>query len=231
MKPAPSPLPASVAWIGHARPAPHGWRGVVRFEDSDDFLLADQAYDFAFYVVDLTQRGVRGIDLVRLIRRRSAAGIVALSHEDGEFVPALESGADMVVRCDAPADHLAAAVAAVARRVHPPQASARATRPWTLVASRNALVAPDGTEITLSESDAAILACFADAQGAKVERRVLIERLWGRDAPPAATENALHATVYRLRKRIEQAGQDFVPVHAVPRVGYEFRAPLVRGEA
>jgi len=39
----------------------------------------------------------------------------------------------------------------------------------------------------------------------------------------------LHATLYRLRKRIEQSGQSLVPVHAVARVGYEFRAPLVRG--
>lgn len=202
------------------------------FQDSDDFLLSANAYDFDFYVVELTQQGVRGIDLVRLIRRRSMAGIVALGDEE-EFVRALEVGADMVLRPEAPTDHLVAAVAAVRRRVLQPTASGTtglASRPWTLLESRGLLRAPDGAEITLSESDLTIVRCFVDADGAKVERRTLIERLWGPDAAPASTENALHATLYRLRKRIEQAGQAFVPVHAVARVGYEFRAPLVRGE-
>ncbi|WOB09971.1 winged helix-turn-helix domain-containing protein [Piscinibacter gummiphilus] len=204
----------------------------MRFQDSDDFLLSANAYDFDLYVVELAQQGVRGIDLVRLIRRRSVAGIVALGGEEGsEFVQALESGADMVLKADAPADHLSAGVAAVWRRLQSTAAGApgAAPNPWTLLESRGVLQAPDGTEITLSESDLAIVRCFADAEGAKVERRTLIERLWGPDAAPASTENALHATLYRLRKRIEQAGQAFVPVHAVARVGYEFRAPLVRG--
>lgn len=229
-----SPLPPrspSFAWIGQRRDLPRALAAeVVRFQDSDDFLLSANAYDFDFYVVELTQQGVRGIDLVRLIRRRSMAGIVALGDEE-EFVQALEFGADMVLRADAPADHLVAGVAAVRRRLQPTSTGTPvASRPWTLLEARGMLQAPDGTEIALSESDLAILRCFADAEGAKVERRTLIERLWGPDAAPAATENALHATLYRLRKRIEQAGQPFVPVHAVARVGYEFRAPLVRGQ-
>ena len=228
LKPTARTLRASLAWIGHTRGAPRSLAdAVTSFEDSDDFLLAPNAFDFDFYVVQLAQRGVRGIDLVRLIRRRSAAGIVALGGEaDNDFVAALDSGADMVLRPDAPADHLVAAIAAVRRRLHAP--SAGTPRPWTLLEAHAALQAPDGTQIPLSESDLAIVACFADAEGGQVERRVLMERLWGADAEHGSTENALHATVYRLRKRIEHAGQALVPVHAVARVGYEFRAPLVR---
>lgn len=228
LKPSARPLRASLAWIGHTRSAPRLLADVVTsFEDSDDFLLAPNAFDFDFYVVQLAQRGVRGLDLVRLIRRRSPAGIVALGDAaQNNFVAALDSGADMVLPPDAPTDHLLAAIAAVRRRLHTP--SAGTPRPWTLLEAHAALQAPDGTQIPLSESDLAIMGCFADAEGGKVERRVLMERLWGTDTEHGSTENALHATVYRLRKRIEQAGQALVPVHAVARVGYEFRAPLVR---
>ncbi|MGY4829897.1 response regulator transcription factor [Sphaerotilaceae bacterium SBD11-9] len=228
LQPSATALRTSLAWIGPTRGAPRSLAdAVTSFEDSDDFLLAPNAFDFDFYVVQLAQRGVRGIDLVRLIRRRSPAGIVALGGKvPDDFVAALDSGADMVLPSDAPTAHLVAAIAAVRRRVHAP--SARTPRPWTLLEAQAALEAPDGTQIPLSQSDLAIVACFADAEGGQVERRVLMERLWGADATHGSTENALHATVYRLRKRIEQAGQALVPVHAVAKVGYEFRAPLVR---
>lgn len=231
MKTSSPPLPTGVAWIGDTRHPPGDWRA-AHFRDSDDFLLAERAYDFGGYVVELAQKGVRGLDLIRLIRRRSEAAIVALCrNEAAEFVPAFESGADLVLRADAPAEHLVAGLAAVRRRLDRSMAgAAAAAQPWAFLEAQGALRAPDGTQITLSESDVAIIGCFADAQGATVERRVLIERLWGPGVTPASTENALHATLYRLRKRIEQAGQPYVPVHAVARVGYEFRAPLVRAQ-
>ena len=55
-------------------------------------------------------------------------------------------------------------------------------------------------------------------------REALLQRLWGGEAQDM--DNALHATVYRLRKRMEKNGRLLSPLQAVPRVGYEFRAPL-----
>lgn len=218
-----------LAWIGHASaPARSLAEAVTVFEDSDDFLLAPNAFDFDFYVIQLSQRGVRGIDLIRLIRRRSAAGIVALWDKDQEeFTLALDSGADMVLSQSTPASHLKAAIQAVRRRMLLSNASPQGQGIWILLDERSMLQAPDGTQIALSESDLVIMQCFASADGGKVDRQMLIERLWGGSAGPM--DNALHATLYRLRKRIEQSGQPLVPVHAVARMGYEFRAPLKRG--
>lgn len=218
---------SSLAWIGQVGVATRSLADTVtQFEDSDDFLLAPSAFGFEFFVVQLDQRGVRGIDLIRLIRRRSTAGILALSNEaNDEFVAALDSGADMVLNRAAPFDHLLAAIGAVRRRLYQGVASAEGR--WKLFEERSVLQAPDGTQIPLSDSDLSIMRCFVAADGGRVDRRVLIEQLWG--ASTESMDNALHATLYRLRKRIEQAGQALVPVHAVSRVGYEFRAPLVRG--
>ena len=105
---------------------------MTRFNDSDDFLLSHRAFDFPFYVVCLEQQGVPGLDLIRLIRRRNNAGILAISNQEGEgFVSALEAGTDMVLRRDAPEDHLQAAILAIQRRSGPgaqAAAPARAAR-------------------------------------------------------------------------------------------------------
>ncbi len=195
------------------------------FDDGDDFLLSPQAFDFPLYGVCLEQQGVSGQDLIRLIRRRSPAGILAISNQHGDgFVAALEAGADMVLRQDAPPDHLLAAFHALERRTLS-GAPATPRTPWTLLDAQSVLLAPDGTRIPLGDSDRTLLRCFARAGNGRVVRRVLIENLWGKEA--GAMDNALHVTLYRLRKRIEQAGQSPVPVHSVSRVGYEFRAPLV----
>lgn len=217
-----------LAWVGCA-PAPP-WPDaahVTQFSDSDDFLLAHRSFDFPFYVVCLSQRGVPGLDLIRLIRRRSSAGILAISNLQGlGFASALEAGADMVLRQDTPEDHLHAAILAIQRRSGP-GAQAAAQVPWRLLEDQAILQAPDGTRIPLGDSDLAVMRCFAHTEGGRVARRALIESLWGGGADNM--DNALHVTLYRLRKRIEQAGQPLVPVHSVPKVGYEFRAPLVRG--
>ena len=222
-----STIHAALAWIGHA-PAPP-WPDaahMTRFDDSDDFLLSHRAFDFPFYVVCLEQQGVPGLDLIRLIRRRNNAGILAISNQEGEgFVSALEAGADMVLRRDAPEDHLQAAILAIQRRSGP-GAQAAAQAPWRLLEEQSILQAPDGTRISLGDSDLAVMRCFAHTEGGRVARRALIESLWGDGADDM--DNALHVTLYRLRKRIEQAGQPLVPVHSVSKVGYEFRAPLVR---
>jgi two-component system OmpR family response regulator len=220
-------LPHRLAWVGPAKPAAGGVADEVQwFGDSDDFLLAPDAFGFDFYVLQLAQQGVSGLDLVRLLRKRTGAGVLVLDDgRAGSVAPALDSGADMVLPADVPPEDLRAAVAAVHRRALA-TATPSAGASWTLNEDSSTLRAPDGVEIGLSASDLALLQCFAEAPDGKVERAALVERLWGAKAGPM--DNALHATVYRLRKRIEQSGHAFVPLHALAKVGYEFRAPLVK---
>lgn len=217
----------SLAWIGGARvPLLPLADNVTQFQDGDEFLLAPHAFDFDFFVVQLGQHGVSGVDLVRLIRHRSSTGIVVIDSGSGDgFVAALNAGADMVLGQEAPADHLLAALAAVQRRADASALSGCGV--WKLLEARAVLQTPSGVPIALSDSDLALMRCFAMAKGARVERRALIACLWGDTTEPM--DNALHATLYRLRKRIERVGgQGLSPVHAVSRVGYEFRAPLIR---
>lgn len=214
---------ANLAWVGErtieTRQLPCV---IVTFENSDDFLLSPAPFDFEVYVISSEQSGVGALDLIRLLRRRTAAGIVTLCKSlADEFVLHLGAGADMVLGYDVPTEHVKAAIDAVARRASPSQAVKSSS--WKLLEAEATLETPEGKRIPLSESDLTILQCFA-VGGGKVARQTLIERLWGSDT--GSMDNALHATLYRLRKRIEQTGQTLAPVYAVPKVGYEFRAPL-----
>jgi two-component system OmpR family response regulator len=180
------------------------------FPDSDEFLTAQDAYAFDFYVVDLMLPGVDGVDLIRLIRRKGPAGIVVVSGRVGVdvFESVLRAGADMYLMKPVRFEQVALAIEAVHRRVE-----------------AHKVVAPDGARIDLSDNDLALVECFVAADGATVTRATLCERL-GRD-PATEPDNFLHAAIYRLRRRIERATASTVPLHSEPKVGYTFRGKLL----
>ena len=153
---------------------------VANFRDSDDFLMSNASFDFDFYLVDLMLPGVDGVDLIRLLRRRGDAGIVAVSGRLGSEVldSVLTAGADMYL----------------------------------------------AKPLRFEQILLAVLACFVDAQGAPVTRATLCERL-GREQT-TESDNWLHATIYRLRRRLEQATEELVPLQSQPRVGYVFHGKL-----
>ncbi|URI06400.1 winged helix-turn-helix domain-containing protein [Aquincola tertiaricarbonis] len=198
--------------------------------DSDEFLLSPHAFGHPLYLVQTRQRGIGGIALMKVLRQRTDAGIVALSRRpQAELPAALDAGADIVLPLSAPAAHVLAAVRAVQRRCA--QQSAQTVRaalpvdlPWTLQPEGHCLLTPDGTRVVLSASELVVMRILAQAPRHRVERRELLQQLWGEQA--GEMDNALQAMLYRLRRRIEQASRWPAPVHAVARVGYEFRAPL-----
>ncbi len=219
------PQPASAtAWVGvQGGPPRLSGQEPARFQDSDAFLLSEAPYGYAAYVIEMRQAGVSGLDLVRLVRRRSTAPVLVLSEEaTADFVAALNAGADMVLDAGLPPGHLEAALAALARRA----ALARPIeRDWQFRPAARRLQAPSGTDIALTDSDLVILTALAGAPDHVVQRDDLMLRLWGRT--DAALHNALHATVYRLRRRMEQDG-GVSPLQALTGVGYVFKARLAQ---
>ncbi|WP_395700252.1 response regulator transcription factor [Aquabacterium sp.] len=193
------------------------------FASGEDLITDPQGFAFEFYVVDLGLQGLDGLDLIRLLRRRSSAGILVVSGRLGGevFEQIVLAGGDMYLTKPVQFDQVALAVRAVHRRAVLSMAKAEG---WRLLRATRQLVAPDGASVELSEADLALLECFVGAVGATVTRETLHARL-GHSAGESA-ENTLTATVYRLRRRIERATPLAVPLHAQPRLGYVFKAPL-----
>lgn len=194
------------------------------FGDSNELLTNHSPYAFEFYVLDLSLPGVDGIELIRILRRRTSAGVLVVS---GRLAPdvfdsVVNAGADMYLAKPVRFEQVAIAVKAVHRRAATVKEQAQG---WKLDRRGSELITPDGAHVALSGTDLAVMNCFLEAQGGIVSRDTLIERL-GR-AGSEGPDNLLHATIYRLRRRIERATPTIVPLQSQSRVGYVFKAELL----
>ncbi len=193
------------------------------FADSHDLLALDDPYGFDFYVIDLMLPGIDGVNLIKLLRRRTNAGVLVVSGRLAAevFREVVTAGADMYLVKPVQFEQVEIAIEAVQRRA----AGAAATQEtaWTLDRRAGQLVAPDGARVELSEADRALLECFVQASGEVVTREALLRSLGKSEDDPG---EGLNATIYRLRRRIERATPSVVPLQSRSRVGYVFRAPL-----
>ena len=196
---------------------------VKPFADSTDLLAHTDPYAFDFYVIDLTLPGVDGIDLIKILRRRTNAGVLVVSGRlaADTFKQVITAGADMYLAKPVQFEQVYLAIGAVQRRA----TSAKSLEStWRLDRRIGQLVAPDGTRIDLSDADRALLDCFIDADGEVVPRETLFKSLGS--TADLATAGGLNGTVVRLRRRIERATTVPVPLHPKPGVGYVFSGAL-----
>lgn len=196
---------------------------VASFADSSDLLAGADPYAFDFYVADLMLPSVDGVDLIKVLRRRTSAGVLVVSGRlaADTFKQVVKAGADMYLSKPVQFEQVALAIEAVQRRVG---ATDPLQNTWRLDQRIAQLVAPDGARIDLSERDLALLECFVEANGEVVPRETLLLRLGG--ASGREVSGGLNGTVFRLRRRIERATPSAVPLQAKSGLGYAFRAPL-----
>ncbi|MDR2333180.1 response regulator transcription factor [Diaphorobacter ruginosibacter] len=199
---------------------------VQAYTDSSDLLADIAPYRFDFYVLDLMLPGVDGSELVRILRKRTQAGVLIVSGRLGPevFAEVINAGADMYLTKPVTFEQVELAIRAVHRRI---MTTAKTATAWKLDKRRSMLTAPDGQTVELSPTDLVLMECFLKAQGAVVTREQIRELLEGTSA--AESDNNLHATIYRLRRRIERVTPLAVPLQSQQKVGYQFRAPLIAG--
>ncbi|MFY8019430.1 MAG: response regulator transcription factor [Inhella sp.] len=194
------------------------------FDDSKHLLASPKAYSFDFYLVDLMLPGIDGVELIKVLRLRSRAGLLVVSGRlaPDVFASVVKAGADMYLAKPVQFEQVGLAIEAVHRRS---QSLPAHESPWLLDRRSRDLVAPDGSRVPLSDVDLCVLDCFLAAQGSVVSRDALLESL-GRTLADGSND-PLNATIFRLRRRIEKATPMPVPVQSKSRVGYWFRAPLI----
>jgi two-component system, OmpR family, response regulator len=195
---------------------------VFVYEDSNEMLANVDAFAHEFFVIDLVLPGVNGIELIKILRKRTDAGVLVVSGLTGGdvFKEVLQAGADMHLVKPVQFEQVALAIMAVQRRAG---VGPVPNLPWKLDRRAGELLAPDGARVTLSDIDRQLMECFLGAQGQTVTRETLAQSL-GRTATDGM--DGLNAIVYRLRRRIERATPVPVPLQSKSRVGYLFRAPL-----
>lgn len=193
------------------------------FGDSNQLLAHSEAYNFGFYLLDLMLPGVDGIELIKILRLRTNAGMVVVSGRlaPDVFASVVKAGADMYLAKPVRFEQVLLTVEAVHRRAGH---SVPINAAWKLDRRARDLVAPDGARVALSDTDLTVMDCLVEAQGGTVSRETLSARLGY--APDDSSTDALNATIFRLRRRIEKTTPLPVPLQAKSRVGYLFRATL-----
>jgi len=199
---------------------------VTWFRESESLLSSENPFGFDFYLLDLMLPGVDGLSLLRILRRRSDAGVLVVSGKIGAdvFDQVIRAGADMHLVKPLTFEQILLAIQAVFRRASQNQ-SRQQQQSWQLDASRMTLTAPTGVVIELSPTDLTVMQALQEVGNGILSREELGSRL---GINSEQDPNLLHATIYRLKRRIEKATSELVPLESKSRVGYVFRAPLLK---
>ncbi len=188
-----------------------GRRGLARALDGSHRLI----------ILDVMMPGMDGFELLRQLRRRSAAPVIMLTARTSlqDRLAGLDGGADDYLPKPFGPEELLARVRAILRRTD----QAAASQPVALEANgvrldtTNRQVWRDGvpTEVTSIEFD--ILEALVRAAGRVVSRDELIGLLHQRDAAPFDRSVDVH--VHHLRKKL---GDDRTMIKTVRGEGYLF---------
>jgi two-component system response regulator MtrA len=187
--------------------------------------LAEQS-DADLIVLDLNLPRMTGLDVCRRLR---SAGIevpivmVSANHDVVDIVVGLEIGADDYVAKPFEVRELAARISAQLRRQRRSSAQVRPGRlkfPGLIIDFGRHEVLRDGDVVALTPTEFNLLALLASRSGRVVSRSEMIQQVWGQGAELDA--RSVDAHVYRLRRKVEPAGEHPTYIHAVPGIGYRF---------
>ncbi len=174
-------------------------------------------------VLDLGLPGENGLSIARRLRdSHPGLGIVMLTARStvDDRITGLNVGADIYLTKPVDLHEVAAAVAAVARRVGRTTAAVGASSAWQLDAARMQLRPPEGEAIDLTISEVQILQAIARSPDQIADRDTLARAL-GKN-PLSYEEHTLEVMVSRLRQKLG----GHAPLRAVRGRGYAFTAPM-----
>lgn len=206
-------------------------------------ILASQPFEIVILDVGLPDQD--GFSIVEHLKANNHRhGIIMLTARDGteDRIQGFRQGADLYFTKPADGRELVAAITTLALRLravdHPlpdasgsgdshPPAETDPQNVWSLDHQQWALLAPTGQSVSLTAQEMRLLGCFltipASADG--IATRSALLGAIGKN-PVETEDRSLDAAIRRLRRKVEQAvGQD-LPLKTVPTKGYQFTAPL-----
>jgi two-component system KDP operon response regulator KdpE len=203
-----------------------GFDAVVSYDGSRALqLLETEQPDIV--LLDLTLPDADGFDLCRLIRERSAVGIIVVSARGGERdkVSALNVGADDYMTKPFSIEELLARISATLRRTRVSEQVEPAAAVLDIGELRIDLAAQQvtraGRPVHLTPTEFALLRELATNQGKSLTHAHLLRRVWG-TGYETETEY-VRVYVRRLRAKLEVEGEAPLIV-TQPRVGYRIPA-------
>ncbi len=173
-------------------------------------------------VIDLNLPGEDGISLARRVRAtQPSIGIIMLTARSNavDRTTGYQSGADIYLTKPTSEEELGAALQAVARRLKPPGAVPdQRVFVFTLDMQRLMLSGPQA-QVSLNALEATVVSALASALWQRLENWQLLKLLAKSEA--SYTKARLEVLIFRLRKKLVQAGADEYAIKVIRQVGYQ----------
>ncbi len=217
-----------------------GYR-VIKAENGTAASRAFTQQDIDLAIVDLMLPDADGLDLVRLIKKRTGIGIIILSgrSEPTEKVVGLEVGADDYVAKPFDARELLARVRSVLRRSAGKRGDFLASgtdddsatvfnfEGWKLDSALRELISPKGKKVDIPSGEYNLLLAFLTHPNRVLSRDQFLDLTHKGFTP--AFDRSVDVQVGRLRKKIEKNPRKPRMIKTIRNAGYIFTAKVSRG--
>lgn len=192
-------------------------------------LQADPAAPPAdLLVLDLNLPDEDGISIAKRIRQTHPdVGIVMVTARSmlTQRMEGYESGADLYLTKPASLDELRTAIAALTRRLgKPSMASAMAAPAAITLNRRQLLLSGPLAQVAVNVAEAELLAAMAQAPQRRLENWQLVELLGKTES--RYRKSSLQVLIFRLRKKLMQAGAGDHTIKVIRQVGYQLGAVI-----
>ncbi len=193
--------------------------------DGEDALERFREHPHDLVVLDLRLPGIDGYDVLREIRRDSAAYVILLTarSEETDKLIGLELGADdYVTKPFSPRELVARVRAVLRRRRGESDLTADLSFDGLVVDVDRHEVRVDDRSVELTKLEFELLAALVEAPGRVFSRRQLIERVWGWDF--YGDERLVDVHVRNLRKSLGDSADQPRFIGTVRGIGYKLVA-------
>jgi DNA-binding response OmpR family regulator len=190
--------------------------------DGEEGLRLARNYPFDAVILDVMMPKLDGFQVLRRMRSAKVpTPVLVLTAKDTvpDIVRGLDMGADDYLTKPFSFNELLARLRAVQRRGHQRENPTLQLSDLTLDPSTRE-VSRAGLSISLTRTEYSLLERLMYRSGRVVERRALLEAVWGFDRE--VEENTLDAFMHLLRNKIDRPGQPKL-IHTVRGVGYMIR--------
>ena len=195
-----------------------------------DALLADFTPDLL--VLDVNLPGEDGFSIAARLRSASKVGIIMLTARGqlDDRVLGLTAGADAYLVKPVQFRELEAVIHSLTRRLSEPAAEEKResreenNQTWGFDAASWSLITPAGHRVPLTNAEFRVLQTLTHEPGASVARDDIAAAL-GKSVG-GYDDRSIDAVMARLRRKVNAATGENLPVRAVRSVGYVFAAPV-----
>src|SRR5580698_8991772 len=183
--------------------------------------------DYALVILDVMLPGIRGFEVLRQIRAKSALPVIMLTAhgDDVDRIVGLEIGADDYLPKPYNPRELAARIHAVLRRTAASPAKDLLT-PITILLddirldTRARAARHKARDVELTSAEFELLALFFKSPGQVISRDDLVRGALGRDAEPS--DRSLDVHISNLRKKLGTCPDGAERIRAIRNVGYVY---------